>query len=430
MKSSRFFGNIILVCLYVFSGAQSVAYSVTDECHWSIMGPTAITFDWRGSDNTIYYGTTNGNLTNSKVASPAIPEPDSLGSYWECALRGLLVDTLYYYRIGTSGTEHTFRTPPKQGSSGFTVVVVSDIQELPSSFPTRTRNCMNQIAAIQPAFVLLPGDLTGADDYGGATRCHNVFNEIMVWSQDAAYMPGWGNHDWEITDHNMVWIKGRCAFPNSHSAGSPPVGGGEDWSWFDYGNTRFIFVPDLWPGSPYDVWQTDAEVVFLAAQKDPNIKWIVVLVHRPAYSTGHHDNDGTKLSAPATNYFADRYSKFVLLIYGHNHICERSIPSQTHGVLHVCSGSPSQTQGSDGLPPASFTAFRARRMGFLKMTFNADAIQGWYIAADHESTGTEEAGDKNPGDIVDSWTIGTRLDVGKIAAMPNTMTLAVSQSTR
>jgi hypothetical protein len=224
------------------------------------MGPTAVTFDWRGSDNTIYYGTTSGDITNSMVASPANPTPtDSPGSYWECALTGLSVDTLYYYKIGSSGTQHTFRTPLSPGTSGFTIVSTSDWQE---DGDEHTLNGMKQIAAIAPRFVLVLGDLTGADD-NGIFLVHKRFADMMVWSQDAAYMANWGNHDWEDNTKkpSAAWmnnIKGRIAMPNSQTVASSPSGGGEDWGWFDYGNARFITVPDWYSDPTYDEWKAGA----------------------------------------------------------------------------------------------------------------------------------------------------------------------------
>jgi hypothetical protein len=423
MKSNKCSVKAFFVCFCILVGTVNLAYCAIDEAHWSIIGPTAVTFDWRGSDNTIYYGTTSGDITNSMVASPANPTPtDSSGSYWECALTGLSVDTLYYYKIGSSGTQHTFRTPPAPGTSGFTMVATSDWQE---NGDEHTLNGMKQIAAIAPRFVLVLGDLTGADD-NGIFLVHKRFADMMVWSQDAAYMANWGNHDWEDNTKkpSAAWmnnIKGRIAMPNSQTVASSPSGGGEEWGWFDYGNARFITMPDWYTDPTYDEWKTGAEPVFQAAQNDSNIKWIVVLLHRPAYSTGHHTNDGTEPPATQINYFADKYNKFVLCINAHNHVCERSIPSQTHNVLHVCDGSPYLTQAWS-MPPQSFTAFRAERDGFLKITFNIDSIQGWFIAADHKSG--EEASDKNPGDVVDSWTITPRVNADANALAPKQITLA------
>jgi predicted MPP superfamily phosphohydrolase len=406
MKSNKCSAKSLFVFLCILMGAANLAYCVIDECHWSIMGPTAVTFDWRGSDDTIYYGTTSGNLTSSQAASAASPTPDTGGSYWECALTGLDTNTLYYYKISSSGTEHTFRTPPLPGSSGFTIVAASDFQESDSGLP-HTTNCMDLIASASPRFVLHVGDITGADDYGGETRAHAVYNLMMTkWSQDTAFMPCFGNHDWDSAAQ-VYWTIGRCAFPNVQDlAGVPYADSSEDWGWFDYGNTRFISYPEGWSGGWSD-WNTKANAIFSAAQNNSNIKWIVVWGHRPAYSTGYHSNDGTHDMAPYLNTLADNYSKFKLCFSGHNHLMEISGPQGTHGVIYAGASSPYPCQNYE-VARASFTTFRALHPGFAKVTFNDANIVLQYIAAD-DDTGhadySEITGTHNPGDVVYTYTI-------------------------
>jgi hypothetical protein len=408
-----------LALLFVF-GLITCAYCATDECHWSIMGPTSVTFDWRGSDNVIYYGTVSGSLTSSMTASPANPMPtDSVGSYWECTLTGLSVNTPYYYKIGSDGIKHTFRTPPAAGSSGFTIVVTSDFQE--SSLPsTHTQNCMSQIAAVAPRFVLVTGDLTGADDYG-ASYVHTRFNDMMVWSQDAAYMPCFGNHDWD-TAEQFNWTLGRVAFPNAQDTQGPYTNTPEDWCWFDYGNVRFISYPEGWDGG-WENWNVKADAVFAAAQNDTNIKWIVVWGHRPAYSSGYHGNDGTKNMGPILNAYADKYSKFKLCFYGHNHLMEQSGPQGTHGVIYMCADSPYPCQNYSVTPKPSYVNFRALHPGFVKATFNSDNIVLQYVASDDDPRHfdvSEISGTHNPGDIVYTYTISDPADSSPPS--PNPMT--------
>src|SRR5262249_50102963 len=139
-------------------------------------------------------------------------------------------------------------------------------------------------------------------------------NDVMVWSQEAAYIPAWGNAEWDGTGScssassipcdldsdcpsgtcsgpgdDLRNYKGRFRFPNAHaSPGSPGLGCcGEDWFWFDYGNVRFIAYPEPWAGALAD-WLPKAAAIMDAAQADPSIEFIVTFGHRPAYSTGHH----------------------------------------------------------------------------------------------------------------------------------------------
>ena len=92
-----------------------------DEIHWTITGPTSVTFDWRGSlaEGTIAYGASAGNYTTTVTAShpsgPCTPY-SSPGPFWEAPLTGLAPDTVYHYSIA-GGTDHTFRTAPASTAS-------------------------------------------------------------------------------------------------------------------------------------------------------------------------------------------------------------------------------------------------------------------------------------------------------------------------
>jgi hypothetical protein len=92
---------------------------------------------------------------------------------------------LYHYSIG-GGPDHTVRTPPSPGTSGFIMDAEGDI-----SSSLRYRGVVpvqRLIAACQPAFVLVLGDLTLGNPNGQADVDQH-FNDVMAWSQDAAYMP-------------------------------------------------------------------------------------------------------------------------------------------------------------------------------------------------------------------------------------------------
>src|SRR6185503_5271408 len=136
--------------------------------------------------------------------------------------------------IGT-GPEGTFRTPPAPGASGFTAYLEADIGTS-LNYPNTMPVVQQLIANGAPAFVLAAGDLTYGNSHG-QTRVDQHFNDVMVWSTRSAYMPAWGNHEWEPTD-DLRNYKGRFDLPNPQtSPGSPAISCcGEDWYWFDYGN--------------------------------------------------------------------------------------------------------------------------------------------------------------------------------------------------
>jgi len=405
----------LLLALAVASVAAPVrprdAWSAADEIHWTLISPTAVTFDWRGPDATMRYGLT---VLYGSTATAVTPSPlpfSSSGPFWEARLTGLLPNTVYHYSIA-GGPDHTFHTTPTVPAT-FTVYVEGDVGDAASY--SRVAPVQSLIAAGAPSFVLVVGDLT----YGnanGQVHVDNHFNDVMVWSQDAAYMPGWGNHEWDEVTDDMRNYKGRFDFPNPQTSAGAPAAGccGEDWYWFDYGQVRFIAFPEPFSGAWSD-WTTKAGAVMDAAQANPAIRFIVTFGHQPAYSSGWHAGDATL--AGYMNSLGASHNKYVLNLNGHSHNYERSYPQG--GVIHVTAGIGGATleeaSGSclyaGGCPAPSWCAYRAFHHGTLRLTFTPTSIHGDAVCGPAGDTGSN----KNDiscvsGSLFDTFVIGT--DVG------------------
>ena len=212
----------------------------------------------------------------------------------------------------------------------------------------------------------MAGDLTYANSPGrGQAAVDQHFNDVMRWSTRAAYMPAWGNHEYECPAlDDLRNYKGRFLLPNAQaSPGSPDISCcGNDWGWCDAGPVRFISYPEPWSGAWAD-WRTKAGPLMQQAQNDPAIQYIVTFGHRSAYSTGSHLGSETNLSL-YLDALGDSYSKYVLNIAGHSHNYERYQP--IHGVTHVTVGAGASLvvpwKGSDPR-----TAFRALRLSHLRV---------------------------------------------------------------
>src|SRR5439155_2656263 len=143
--------------------------------------------------------------------------------------------------------------------SSFTVYIEGDIGDA-GSYP-RVAAVQSLIAAGSPAFVIGVGDLTYANAHG-QTVVDRHFNDVMAWSQDAAYMPIWGNHEWDSSADDLRNYKGRFQFPNPQTSPGAPSAGccGEDWYWFDAGAVRFIAYPEAYSGAWSD-WNTRGRTI-------------------------------------------------------------------------------------------------------------------------------------------------------------------------
>jgi hypothetical protein len=351
------------------------AAMAADEIHWTMISPTAVTFDWRGTGRTLRYGLTTTYGSTATGQTPSILPFSSAGPFWEAKLTGLQAGKTYHYSLD-GGADHKFHALPGPGST-FTVFAEADMGS--SAYATMAP-VQSLIAGGTPSFVLGIGDLTYADSFGAAAVDRH-FNDVMVWSLDAAYMPIWGNHDWGDTTDDLRNYKGRFDLPNPQtSPGSPAVSCcGEDWYWFDAGNVRFISYPEPFSGA-WSAWRTAATTLMDQAQGNAAILYIVTFGHRPAFSSGYHAGDsGLKAILDSLGV---HHAKYVLNLNGHSHNYERSKPQ--FGVTHITLGIGGSTletvsgtcKWGGGCPPPSWSAYRAFHHGALRLTFDASSIHG------------------------------------------------------
>jgi parallel beta-helix repeat protein len=393
-RISRVFCLCIVLVFWIVP-ASTEAAGTADEIHYTYTSQTSVSFDWRGTATDIRYGPTTSYGT-TVTSHPPTPMPfSSPGPYQEADLTGLSPGTTYHYSIG-GGADFTFSTAPT-GNFRFDVIAdVGSSQNWSNVAPTQS-----QIAADNPAFVLMDGDLTYAEPLGQAAVDQH-FNDVMAWSQQAAYMPAWGNHDWESPSFDDLRnYKGRLQMPNAQTSSTAPAPGccGDDWGWFDAGGVRFISYPEPYTNSTWLEWQSQAAPIFAAAQADPSIHFIVTFGHRPAYSTGVHPGD-TAL-AGIMNGFGDTYSKYVLNFNGHSHDYERYQP--IHGVTHITAAGGGSALETPWSGVDSRTAYRALHLEHVRVDVSStgmriDAICG--PPTSHDDMTCVQ------GSVIDTYTIG------------------------
>ncbi len=393
---------------------HSTPARATDEVHWTMTGPTSVTLDWRGANGSLRYGRTSLYDSSATAVAPTPLPFSSSGPFWEARLTRLLPNTIYHYSIA-DGPDHIFRTMPPAGAS-FVVYVEGDIGDTTSY--SRVGPVQSLIAHAGPTFVLVVGDLTYGNS-NGQTCVDNHFINVMDWATDAAYMPAWGNHEWDSSGDNLENYKGRFDLLNPQtSPGAPSLGCcGEDWSWFDCGGVRFISYAEPYTDASWSDWNAKARTLMDAAQADRSIHFIVTYGHRPAYSSGYHPGDATLegyIDALGTSH-----SKYVLNLNGHSHDYERTYPQ--HGVIHVPVGTGGATleekSGScpyaGGCPPPSWSAFRAFHHGALRLSISPSSILGSMMCGPAGDSGAN----KNDitcslGSVFDSFQINAPATLG------------------
>jgi parallel beta-helix repeat protein len=385
----------VVLSLTLTSSPALAAGDPVDEVHYTFTSGTSIALDWRGAANDVRWGPTAAYGSSATGTAPQWTPWSSAGPFWQVELTGLTPGAVYHYSIG-GGPDWTFHTPP---SGEFRFDAIGDIGST-TAF-SKLGNTLDQIANDDPSFVLMIGDLT----YANATNATQAvvdqhFNDVMRWSTSAAYMPAWGNHEYDVAGaDDLRNYKGRLLMPHAAaSPGSPDISCcGDDWGWFDAGGVRFIAYPEPWTGALAD-WQSKAATLMQQAQNDPSITYVVTYGHRPAYSTGYHP--GEPKLAGILDGFGDSYSKYVLNLVGHSHDYERFQP--IHGVTHVTIGSPSSAQGPwSSTDPR--TAYRALHLAHLRVDVSSTGLRIQAICGLPASSDDITC---DNGSVIDEYTIG------------------------
>jgi parallel beta-helix repeat protein len=376
--------------------APASATDPVDEVHYTFTSSTSVALDWRGAATDVRWGPTTAYGNTATGTAPAWTPWSSPGPFWQAEITGLAPGSLYHYSIG-GGPNWTFHTPP---TSSFRFDAIGDVGD--TTTYGHLAGTLSAIAADNPSFVLMVGDLTYANSSGASISVIDQhFDDVMnSWGTSAAYIPAWGNHEYDPTGaDDLRNYKGRLLMPNQQaSPGSPAVSCcGDDWGWFDAGPVRFIAYPEPWTGAWAD-WQSKANALMSQAQNDPSIKYIVTYGHRPAYSTGYHPGEAQLASILDT--FGASFNKYVLNINGHSHDYERFQPIQ--GVTHVTVGSASSLE----LPWSSTdprTAFRAYHLAHLRVDVSDTGLR---LQAICDEASSKDDYTCSQGSVMDEYTIG------------------------
>lgn len=423
---NRFIPHILLISFSLLGlcrnsfpqdqGGKHPPLEIVDQIHFSIISNTEITFDWTGTADHISYGLKPDKLSFVvagvhpeflPVTTPWVSDP---GPYWEAKLTGLKKNTTYYYKVGTAGKIHKFSTPPLPGQADFRVCTTSDMHE-------RSAECVSmfyQISLLKPDLVITTGDVTGAGP-DGQQEVVSRFHDAMLWSQEAAWMPSWGNHDWEYESiDDLRTLKGRFDIPNPGTMSDAPAISccGEDWGWFDYGNTRFISYPEPYTSATWKEWKDQVSPVFREAQDNPKIRFIITFGHRSAWTSIYRRSPGNSNIRAVQDDLRASYSKYVLDLSGHNHQYERYV--HENGLVRIVN-SPTGSYFHEGWQEPEKPencAYRVIHYGVLVMDFSENEISGRLLCSPHcmksgdpDYMPLEEDVCDEPGSVLDSFVI-------------------------
>ncbi|MGD2171216.1 MAG: metallophosphoesterase family protein [Gammaproteobacteria bacterium] len=278
---------------------------------------------WRSNSavrGSVSYGIESGNL--GETAS----DNSETGDH-EVLLDGLSPDTQYFYRVnGQDGKEHSFTTPPVEGTAKPTRIWIlgdSGTADLSSNLVKLAFYEFNN--GRHPDLMLLLGD--SAYDSGTDVDYEDGF--FGMYAATLAETPVWptlGNHD--LVKEPSAYFD-IFTLPTDGKTGGVPSGTEAYYS-FNYSNIHFVSLDSELssplPGSDmYDWLAADLS----AATQD----WKIVYFHRPPYSRGSHNSDasGSRMAAIRENLVPVFETYGVDFVFsGHSHDYERSYPIRGH----------------------------------------------------------------------------------------------------
>jgi 3',5'-cyclic AMP phosphodiesterase CpdA len=283
---------------------------------------------------------------------PGAPLPE--GAQYQVSAGELSAGSIFCYQVhGDDGpwTELTgFRTAPRPGEP----VRLAALGDLGKATPDQ-QALLEQLAELPIQATLLTGDLAYDSGTLPEFEAHffAVYGELLA---KIPFFPASGNHDIK-SDDGAAFRQVFSLFDSGSDAGR------ERWYSFDWGDVHVAALDTEKVGPEQAAW-LEAD---LAASDAP---WKLVILHKPAYSSGKHGD-----TASVKEHFLPLFERHRvhLVLAGHDHNYERFHPIR--GVTHVVTGGGGVGTRSVGSSPE--TAFAAEVIHFVYLEANGDTLTGW-----------------------------------------------------
>ena len=333
--------QLLLIFLIAHYSAASQTISIVFKQAALTRGPylnsvlqNSITIRWRtdiATDSKVNFGMVQGKLADSVISK-------SLTTDHIIILSGLLINTKYYYSIGSTtqtlqgDANNHFRTMPPVGSPQKVRVLAMGDMGNNSVNQVKVRNAYLQSNDREYTDVWL---LLGDNAYQSGTDeeyQHNFFNIYQDnLTRNHVLWPAPGNHDYanisRRPDHFIPYYD-IFSLPKNGEAGGVPSGTEAYYS-FNYGNIHFVSLDSYGLESDnsrlFDT--TGPQVSWLKKDLAANTqKWTVVYFHHPPYTMGSHNSDREfeliKIREHLVNIL--ERNRVDLVLGGHSHSYERS----------------------------------------------------------------------------------------------------------
>lgn len=387
--------------------------------HLSLTGdPTEMRVQWTTGTKytpTVFYGYSQSNLNFSRTGSSKTYKatdmcgpPANMSLYFmdpgflhDVLLTNLLPNTMYYYMYGGHGVYSevkSFTTSLKRGDpTPYTFIAYGDMDITLSPGADLTALLVRKEVVNGASFVAHIGDLSYA--VGVAFRWEIWLSLIEPYSSLAPYMVAIGNHE---QDHLVGGAKdpshapgegfhpswgnfghdsgGECGVPSYNRFHMPENGNALWWYSYDYGivhYTVFSTEHNFTAGSPQYQW-LEKDLKSVDRTVTP---WLVVMGHRPMYSSEKYQADGI-VCHHLREALEDMFYQYQvdLALWGHYHSYERTCAvyrrqCNPHGTTHITVGSAGCQLDSAGTFQTAWSRHFEVNFGYGRITVaNSSAL--------------------------------------------------------
>jgi acid phosphatase type 7 len=330
----------IVAVLAALSAPRASAQASHDQVHLAWVGnpSTTLTVVWRTWDtatpSTVQYR--KAGSTTWLRATGTQRTSGTTGKLHQVNLSGLTPSTTYEYRVRGDGAAGTWsqvfsaRTAPPTGPADFDVIYFADtgLVGREDGLATGTKQVVDEIAALNPLFVLAGGDYAYYDTdkrYGTLENTIDAwFNQVQPIASRSPMMPTYGNHEVLLGEGYQPWAN-RFPTPNGWNARRAYS--------FDIGDVHFISVFAVNNFDPLPSAQLDWLKQNIAAAKAAGRRWIIPYMHVSAFADGTNHRSNLKLRAQLGPIFEQKGIKMV--ISSHDQAYERTYPLTNIGTTNT-----------------------------------------------------------------------------------------------
>jgi hypothetical protein len=368
-------------------------------------------------------------IGEQRIAAETMQYAGYPGYFHHARVEDLLPDTSYKYAVGHQGkvrsTKAVWRTGPRPGKAftftafgdqGTDVPDLTNVQDVdPLTLQTITHQQPPFQASINrdlaysmaPAFHVIVGDTSYAN--GDQAIWDEWFRGIEKMARTMPWMPSLGNHEIEsesglggfsLGGEGDSW--GPLGYDAYRHRFALPTNGDRDWEgcWyrFRYGSVEFISIDnndvntEITANIGYSEGRQKRFVkrALKRAAADPDVDFIIILMHQAAFSSGLHGSD-QGVRDTWFEMFAEHGVD--LVIQGHDHHYERThlmdrdrvveaaedgVYTSEVGTMYIVSGNGGGVQRGEGLMGGGdFTAaIQAQEVGTVKVEVVPDTGNG------------------------------------------------------